>query len=207
MAKADMLSRLINTLTKAEKRYFRMYTALQQGSKDYVNLFDVMEQQSFRSTAELKLAFHQQYPGCSYDVCSKYLYKVLLDCLLHLRLQKQSTAILTAGILKCDILFERSLHEDALKQLQKLQTTAAQHTTAATAELPRYYGRRTIQQAIRHPAYIDIHAADTATDDAIRNVAPYTAIQRQCTYLTSTGISRRTTGRYAPASYRLCDQP
>jgi hypothetical protein len=125
MAKADMLSRLINTLTKAEKRYFRMYTALQQGSKDYVNLFDMMERHTFRSTAELKLAFHQQYPGCSYDVCSKYLYKVLLDCLLHLRLQRHSTAALTAGILKCDILFERSLHEDALKQLHKAQTTAA----------------------------------------------------------------------------------
>ncbi|SFN42475.1 hypothetical protein SAMN05428949_2786 [Chitinophaga sp. YR627] len=125
MAKADMLSRLINTLTKAEKRYFRMYTALQQGNKDYVNLFDLMEHQSFKSTAEVKLAFQQQYAGCSYDVCSKYLYKVLLDCLLHLRLQKQSTAMLTAGILKCDILFERSLHEDALKQLQKIQTTAA----------------------------------------------------------------------------------
>lgn len=125
MAKADMLSRLINTLTKAEKRYFRMYTALQQGNKDYVNLFDLMEHQSFKSTTEVKLAFQQQYAGCSYDVCSKYLYKVLLDCLLHLRLQKQSTAMLTAGILKCDILFERSLHEDALKQLQKIQTTAA----------------------------------------------------------------------------------
>ncbi|ACU59272.1 hypothetical protein [Chitinophaga pinensis] len=124
MAKADMLSRLINTLTKAEKRYFRMYTALQQGNKDYVNLFDLMEHQSFKSTAEVKLAFQQQYAGCSYDVCSKYLYKVLLDCLLHLRLQKQSTAMLTAGILKCDILFERSLHEEALKQLQKIQTTA-----------------------------------------------------------------------------------
>lgn len=127
MAKADMLSRLINTLTKAEKRYFRMYTALQQGSKDYVNLFDLMEHQSFRNTADLKLSFQQQYPGCSYDVCSKYLYKVLLDCLLHLRLQKQSSAMLTAGILKCDILFERSLHEDALKQLQKIQATAVQN--------------------------------------------------------------------------------
>jgi len=124
MAKADMLSRLINTLTKAEKRYFRMYTALQQGNKDYVNLFDLMEHQSFKSTAEVKLAFQQQHAGCSYDVCSKYLYKVLLDCLLHLRLQKQSTAMLTAGILKCDILFERSLHEEALKQLQKIQATA-----------------------------------------------------------------------------------
>ncbi|TWW01136.1 hypothetical protein [Chitinophaga pinensis] len=102
-----------------------MYTALQQGNKDYVNLFDLMEHQSFKSTAEVKLAFQQQYAGCSYDVCSKYLYKVLLDCLLHLRLQKQSTAMLTAGILKCDILFERSLHEDALKQLQKIQATSA----------------------------------------------------------------------------------
>ncbi|UPK71400.1 hypothetical protein [Chitinophaga filiformis] len=125
MAKADMLSRLINTLTKAEKRYFRLYTALQQGNKDYVNLFNMMERLSFRSTAELKQAFQQQYAGCSYEVCSKYLYKVLLDCLLHLRMQRHPTATLTAGILKCDILFERSLHEDALKQLHKAQTTAS----------------------------------------------------------------------------------
>jgi len=125
MAKADMLSRLINTLTKAEKRYFRLYTSLQQGNKDYVNLFDMMERQSFRSTTELKLAFQQQYADCNYEVCSKYLYKVLLDCLLHLRLQRQPTAVLAAGILKCDILFERSLHEDALKQLHKAQASAA----------------------------------------------------------------------------------
>lgn len=125
MAKADMLSRLINTLTKAEKRYFRLYTALQQGNKDYVNLFDMMERISFRSTAELKQAFQQQYTGCNYEVCSKYLYKVLLDCLLHLRMQRHATATLTAGILKCDILFERSLHEDALKQLHKVQTVAS----------------------------------------------------------------------------------
>lgn len=125
MAKADMLSRLINTLTKAEKRYFRLYTALQQGNKDYVNLFDMMERLSFKSTAELKQAFQQQYAGSSYEVCSKYLYKVLLDCLLHLRMQRHSTATLTAGILKCDILFERSLHEDALKQLHKAQTIAS----------------------------------------------------------------------------------
>lgn len=125
MAKADMLSRLINTLTKAEKRYFRLYTALQQGNKDYVNLFDMMERQSFRSTAELKQTFQQQYAGCSYEVCSKYLYKVLLDCLLHLRMQRHSTAALTAAILKCDILFERSLHEDALKQLHKAQSAAS----------------------------------------------------------------------------------
>jgi hypothetical protein len=125
MAKADMLSRLISTLTKAEKRYFRMYTTLQQGNKDYVNLFDMIERHTFRTTATLREAFQQQYTGSSYEVCSKYLYKVLLDCLLHLRIQRHPTAGLTAGILKSDILFERSLHEDALKQLHKVQTVAA----------------------------------------------------------------------------------
>jgi len=126
MAKADMLSRLVNTLTKAEKRYFRLYTALQQGNKDYVNLFNLMERQAFKNTAAIKEAFQQQYPGSNYEVSGKYLYKILLDCLLHLRLQRDETAILTTGILKSEILFERSLHEDALKQLQRVQHQSAE---------------------------------------------------------------------------------
>jgi hypothetical protein len=126
MAKADMLSRLINTLTKAEKRYFRLFTALQQGNKDYVNLFDLMERQTFKNTAAIKESFLQQHAGSNYEVCSKYLYKILLDCLLHLRLQRDETAIITTGILKSDILFERSLHEEALKQLQKMQSQATE---------------------------------------------------------------------------------
>lgn len=124
MAKADMLSRLINTLTKAEKRYFRLYTALQQGNKDYVNLFNLMERQTFKNTAAAKEAFLLQYKGSNYEVCSKYLYKILLDCLLHLRLQKNETALIATGILKSDILFERSLHEESLKQLHKVQHQA-----------------------------------------------------------------------------------
>jgi hypothetical protein len=127
MAKADMLSSLINTLTKAEKRYFRLYTALQQGNKDYVNLFDLIEKQTFKNTTTLKAAFLQQYAGSSYEVCSKYLYKILLDCLLHLRLQRDQTAIIATGILKSDILFERSLHEEALKQVHKMQSLASEN--------------------------------------------------------------------------------
>jgi phage pi2 protein 07 len=126
MAKADMLSRLINTLTKAEKRYFRLFTSLQQGNKDYVNLFDLMERQTFKNAAAIKETFLLQHPGSNYEVSSKYLYKILLDCLLHLRLQRDETAIIATGILKSDILFERSLHEEALKQLQKMQTQASE---------------------------------------------------------------------------------
>ena len=125
MPKADMLNRLVNTLTKAEKRYFRLYTALQQGSKDYLHLFDLLEKQSFKNTAALKTAFLQQFKGSNYEVSSKYLYKILLDCLLHLRLQKDQQTIIATGIIKSDILFERSLPEEGLKQLHKMQSLAA----------------------------------------------------------------------------------
>lgn len=116
MAKADMLGRLVNTLTKAEKRYFRLYSSMQQGDKDYVNLFDLLDKHSFSGPAAAKVAFQQQYAGSSYEVSGKYLYKVLLDCLLHMRLQREP---LVAAVLKAEILVERSLYEDALKQLQK----------------------------------------------------------------------------------------
>lgn len=124
MAKVDLLIRLVNTLTKAEKRYFRLYSSLQQGSKDYVRLFDLLEKGWHQKTADVKVAFTHLYPGISYDVSSKYLYKIIMDCLLHLHLQHHPGAMLTAGLLKTEILFERSLYDEGHAQLQKLQDAA-----------------------------------------------------------------------------------
>ena len=95
MSRADTLIRLVHTLTKAEKRYFRLYSSLQQGSKDYVKLFDLLESNIYPNTAAAREAFSHAWPGASYEVCSKYLYKVIMDCLLHLRLQHNQQASLT----------------------------------------------------------------------------------------------------------------
>ncbi|NLR59490.1 hypothetical protein HGH93_15345 [Chitinophaga polysaccharea] len=124
MAKADILVRLINTLTKAEKRYFRLHSSLQRGSKDYVKLFDLLERHSYKNATAVKKAFHEQYPRISFEVCSKYLYKVIMDCLLYLHLQHNDTARLTSGLLKTDILFQKSLYEEGYRQLRKIQETA-----------------------------------------------------------------------------------
>lgn len=124
MSKADTLIRLVHTLTKAEKRYFRLYSSLQQGSKDYVKLFDLLESNIYPNTTAAREAFAHAHPGASYEVCSKYLYKVIMDCLLHLRLQHNEQASLTGSLLKTEILFERSLHEKAQHELQRIQQTA-----------------------------------------------------------------------------------
>lgn len=125
MAKADTLIRLVHTLTKAEKRYFRLYTSLQQGGKDYVKLFDLLEGNIFAHTTAARKAFSHAYPEASYEVCSKYLYKVIMDCLLHLRLQHNQHANLAGSLIKTTILFERSLHEKAQHELQRIQQSAS----------------------------------------------------------------------------------
>lgn len=125
MAKADTLIRLVHTLSKAEKRYFRLFSSLQQGGKDYVKLFDLLESNIFPHASAAREAFSRAHPAANYEVCSKYLYKVIMDCLLHLRLQSNRHANLAGSLIKTEILFERSLHEKAQHELQRIRQAAS----------------------------------------------------------------------------------
>ncbi|TZF86431.1 hypothetical protein FW774_05145 (plasmid) [Pedobacter sp. BS3] len=123
MSKTNTLTLLINSLSKGEKRYFKLYTSLQQGSKDYLYLFELFEKGS-DSIADIREAFLQKRPKASYEATSKYLYKIITDCMLHLRTEKDITTKLVTALLKANIMFEKSLYEEGFKQLQKIQATA-----------------------------------------------------------------------------------
>lgn len=125
MSKTNTLLLLINSLTKGEKRYFKLYTSLQQGSKDYLYLFELLEKGP-DTIAGIKEAFHLKKPKASYEATSKYLYKIITDCMLHLRADKDITTKLVTALMKANIMFEKSLYEDGFKQLQKIKATAAE---------------------------------------------------------------------------------
>jgi hypothetical protein len=124
MAKLATLTLLVNALNKAEKRYFKLYTNLQQGTKDYLILFDLLEQ---RLTSDaIKTEFIKIKPGTSIEATSKYLYQVITDCLLHLRLDENRTARLAKSILTASVLFEKSMYEEGFGLLKKTQTEAGE---------------------------------------------------------------------------------
>ena len=125
MAKASTLAQLVNSLSKAEKRYFKLQSSLQKGNKDYLSLFKLLEQGT--EVIRLKSIFRKTHPRSSYETTLKHLYKVLTDCLLHLRMeQDKSTSLLTA-LLKANILFEKSLYVEGFAQLKKIQTRAEEY--------------------------------------------------------------------------------
>jgi len=125
MAKLSTLKILIASLTKGERRYFKLNATLQNGGKDYVFLFGLFDKQL--SQEEIKKQFKQKKPATSFEATAKYLYKVLTDCLLHVRTEQDKTKILTIKLLKVEILFEKSIYDEVFKQLENIQKEAEQN--------------------------------------------------------------------------------
>jgi hypothetical protein len=124
MAKTSSLVLLVSSLTKAEKRYFKLYSSIQSGSKNYMVLFDIICQVS--DIPDIKAEFQKKLPGASYEVTSKYLYELLMDALVYLKSKDNDETIKmnqTLSVIK--VLFERSLTTEALSELQKLKNFAS----------------------------------------------------------------------------------
>lgn len=112
--------RLIHSLSKAEKRQFKLFTKKQSGNKDYMALFDLIEQKKISNKAALEKEFQQRYPGASLDNTTRYLLKILLDSLIQSRVKEYDFYQLLYGLLKVNILKERNLREEGFKELNKL---------------------------------------------------------------------------------------
>lgn len=122
MNKAIALLVLIKSLSKAEKRYFRLYSNIQGGEKIYFALFELFEAKT--SADEIHRLFCLHHEGKSFEMAVKHLYKVVLDCLMHLRENQDIQTKIFNYISKAAILFERELPDDALAELGKAKKLA-----------------------------------------------------------------------------------
>jgi hypothetical protein len=125
MARTSSLILLVNSFTKAEKRYFKLSAALQNGNKNYLDLFELLEKKLYRKADQLKQDFKQLHPTSSFEITSKYLYSILMESLLHLKNSEQDETVKMNNALSIvKILFEKSLYLEGFSELQKLQKLA-----------------------------------------------------------------------------------
>lgn len=126
MMSQDAVIRLILSLSKSEKRQFKIFTKKQSGNKDYLNLFNLIDQKQITDRTILEKKFREAYPNVSLENTSTYLLKVLLDSLIQLRVAGSDTYKLYYGLLRVNILNERNLPAEAFKELNKLKKLSAQ---------------------------------------------------------------------------------
>jgi hypothetical protein len=116
--------KLINSLSGSEKRHFKLFSGKQQGEKDYLGLFDIIEQNPLTDTQNIAAAYRESFPGSSLDNASRYLIKLVTDSLIQSKVEKDNLFHLLQRLMRVKILQERSLTEEAYHELKKIQKKA-----------------------------------------------------------------------------------
>ena len=111
-------------MSKEEKRKFKLSTKKQIGNKGYLDLFDIIDQNSSINVNLLKEKFKKLHKTASLDNTSRYLLKVLTDCLIQTKIKEDNSFHVNYGLLRVKLLQARSLQEEAYKELKKLKFIA-----------------------------------------------------------------------------------
>ena len=122
MVTLERLFYIIQTLTKSEKRHFRLTAGLQKGTKDYVALFDIMDKsRAFNTDLEHRIAllFNQKL-----EPARKQLYKVIMKSLRQFESETNVESKLMSLIQDSRILFDKGFINLSLSKLDQIQKAA-----------------------------------------------------------------------------------
>lgn len=127
------LEKLVQSLSAAEKKNFRLSCNGMGGAKDYLLLFDMISGKNGTHEGSLAEQFRSAYPGKSFENTSAYLFKLLTDLLVQLRVEQDDWYRQYHSLMKARLCFERSIPISGQKELRKANrlATANQHHAVA----------------------------------------------------------------------------
>lgn len=117
MNNTDRASIIISSLSKAEKRGFKLFCGAQKGEKSYLALFDIIDEQTSAGLKKIQEQFSEASSQKSLETAAGYLYKLLLNFLVQSRSEKHIQTKIFNHIEKSSLLFERKLFEEAAEEL------------------------------------------------------------------------------------------
>jgi len=118
------LAKLVKSLSGPEKRYFKLHSHKQKGTKEYLALFDIIDKSPTADVKSIKDQFKKKRPSNSLNNTTRYLSKLLTDALIESKTEKDNFFQLLHEIMRVKILQERSLHEASYTLLKKLRKSA-----------------------------------------------------------------------------------
>ena len=127
MRQSDDLFRLVKSLTKSEKRYFKLFASMQGKNKKYLLLFDAVDQQNVYDEAALKEEFKREKFVRQLAVTKGYLYNLVLKSLRLYHSGANVQAQLREMLSNIELLQQKGLNDLALKTLEKAKRLASKH--------------------------------------------------------------------------------
>ena len=136
--KSDDLYKLIQSLTKEEKRYIKLFAkSVGKQSAIHIKIFDILDKQSSYDEAELKRKLVRQHLGTQLPTHKQYLYQFILKALQNMPSTATVEDDILNGLRQLKILARKSLIDQAEVLLDKLLEDAVQFEKIYY--LPRLY--------------------------------------------------------------------
>ena len=119
MKPSNELFNLIQSLSKSEKRFFKLSSSLQDGDKNYLKLFDYIEKQKKYDEAELKNYFQKEKFIKHLPSEKNHLYKLILKSLRGFHSDNSISSILKQELKNIEILYSKALYKECVKILKR----------------------------------------------------------------------------------------
>jgi hypothetical protein len=118
---------LIHSLTKSEKRFFKLSSSLQSGEKNYLKIFDAIDHQDEYDEEALKDDFKGETFIRHLPSEKNHLYKLILKSLRSYHSDDSISSILKQEIKNIEILYKKALFKECNKFLMRAKKLAIAH--------------------------------------------------------------------------------
>lgn len=143
----DHVHRLIRSMSRAEKRYFKMHLSRPGQESDSVQgqLFDVIANMERYDEAELLNGFRGASFLGHFAITKRRLYESILRSLESFHADSSASAKLNRVLHQVEILHQRALYDDAWKALQSARRLASTHQLLLGSAAVLEWERRLIE--------------------------------------------------------------
>jgi len=123
----DELAKLIGSLTKSEKRYFKMFSDLQSGEKGYMKLFEAVEKLGDYDDEAIRKIFEGEDFIKRLPAVKNYLHAQILKSLRIVHSGETVDSQLKEMIEEVFVLYEKRLYRQCSKILEKAEELAVKN--------------------------------------------------------------------------------
>jgi len=201
MRASQELFELIKSLTKSEKRFFKLHSALQSGEKNYIRLFDLMDKMPEYSEDEVKKTFKGEKFIRHLPSEKNHLYKLVLKALRAFHGENSVSSILNQEIKNVEILYNKALFAECTKFLMRAKKLAIQYEKFYYLFELINWEKTLLEEAFEQGQFTkDLDALIKEEQDVIerlRNLAAYHVLYAKINYVFRSGGYARTDENHA----------
>jgi hypothetical protein len=127
MKPSNELFVLVKSLTKSEKRFFKLSSAIQTGEKNYLKIFDFIDDLENYNEDLLKEEFKNETFVKHLPSEKNHLYKLILKSLRSFYSEQSASSILKEELKNVEILYNKALYKECRKFLKRAKKIAFDH--------------------------------------------------------------------------------